>query len=1353
MKTLKYLLALHIITIFNIQVINSQGCGSISANAGPDQFTCDPSMPIQLMGSTSATMFTWTPETYLSDPSALDPFVNAPPGIYKYILTAKGISTTNLINNGDFEAGNTGFSSSYAYSSDLNAEGRYYVGPDPSATHPGFSPCPDYSGGGNQIIVNASVSAGLSFWCQTVSVIPGKMYIFSFQLQNVVAANPGQINVTFNGASVGNISAGGVCNWTMFEYCFTATTASINICLREMTGIAGGNDFAVDEISMFEKCEDKDEVIVEIVDLKALISIPKIPECSSEPFTLKGNGSSLGANVKWEWSATNGGRIVSTNGQEATGKGSGTYKLKVIYQNGLNRCEKEVEIEVHIDDDLIGEVFTDGEATCNFDTVMLSVNISNGSGNYTYFLSPSSAITRGQGKSTAFTVSPGRFGILVIDKITGCEFEQIFNVEGDTIGPKGAILGDSLITCDKNIALLNANLQDTNKYSFQWILPDKSTLSKTNINSSLTGRYQLIIIDKNTLCSDTSSHLIAENKNIPSFSFGNDLTIDCKNTSVNVQANQTGNGKFIYQWTFPDGSTALDSSLQNKNLAQGGLVILNVKNLINGCDDVDSIMIRDLRKIPSVDAGQNNTITCKNTSITLQGSSNLSNMASVIWKNENGTIINNQNNNIVTISQSGKYFFTVIDSTNFCENTDSVLIDIDQNKPKAIVEADKTFRCADTLVTIDASQSDSGSRLIYRWSDPSGNIVSGNNTKIATVKNAGTFTIVVIDTINGCADSATINIIPDQNKPIATAITNDVLDCDTKEVSLTGTVRSTTGGALQYYWTSTNNSNITDANSLNPKVQTPGTYIFWAVDQMNGCSTSIQTIVTIDTLAPIAFAGLDQEWTCSSKQSSLMALDTASNALNFEWTTQNGNISSSPNNAQINVSNFGTYFLKVTNPKNGCVAFDQVTIKPNLNKPSIALQKPPDLTCITTMVNLTSNGSATGSQYQYTWSTINGSLSGATNQSSTSASKKAFYILTIIDTSNQCISMDSIFVDENIVKPIVDAGLDQVIGCKITTANITANTASQNQKVWSTVNGNIISSNTLDRISVDREGTYILTVTDPVNGCTSSDEVIVTTIKNTPNQIVQNIIQPLCPEDYGAVEILNTFGGTQPFEYYLNNSKVNSNFINDLPAGRYTLKVIDSNGCEFEKTIDIDKATGVSVSIIPEVTLYPNDTFRLKPQYSLPDDSIAWVKWEPMVNLSCYDCLYPIHTADGEQIYTVTFANKNGCTGSDEIKIIVNKRNVWIPNTFTVNGDQLNDRFFPFASNGAVKQVKFLSIYDRWGEKLFHLENFPANNPNVGWDGTFRNNYCNPGVYVYVIEIEWNNGETQKFIGDVTLLK
>ena len=49
-----------------------------------------------------------------------------------------------------------------------------------------------------------------------------------------------------------------------------------------------------------------------------MISIPKIPECSSEPFTLVGTGSSLGANVTWEWTATNGGRIVGTKGQEAT---------------------------------------------------------------------------------------------------------------------------------------------------------------------------------------------------------------------------------------------------------------------------------------------------------------------------------------------------------------------------------------------------------------------------------------------------------------------------------------------------------------------------------------------------------------------------------------------------------------------------------------------------------------------------------------------------------------------------------------------------------------------------------------------------------------------------------------------------------------------------------------------------------------------------------------------------------------------------------------------------------------------------------------------------------------------------
>ncbi|MBK7466262.1 MAG: gliding motility-associated C-terminal domain-containing protein [Saprospiraceae bacterium] len=90
------------------------------------------------------------------------------------------------------------------------------------------------------------------------------------------------------------------------------------------------------------------------------------------------------------------------------------------------------------------------------------------------------------------------------------------------------------------------------------------------------------------------------------------------------------------------------------------------------------------------------------------------------------------------------------------------------------------------------------------------------------------------------------------------------------------------------------------------------------------------------------------------------------------------------------------------------------------------------------------------------------------------------------------------------------------------------------------------------------------------------------------------------------------------------------------------------------------------------------------------------------------------------------FRQQNGCIATSEIKIKINSRNVWFPNVITSNGDNINDRFFPKASSNSFRQVNFLSIYDRWGEKIFHQENFPANDPTQGWEGKFNNEYCIP---------------------------
>ena len=107
----------------------------------------------------------------------------------------------------------------------------------------------------------------------------------------------------------------------------------------------------------------------------------------------------------------------------------------MIYQNGLVYCDKEVELDIDLPNDLLGEIFVDNEATCKFDTVFFLATISNGSGNFSYKWSPDSLIVGGQGSFIAKVLAPGKYSVTITDKSSGCEFEETFTVLGDTIGP------------------------------------------------------------------------------------------------------------------------------------------------------------------------------------------------------------------------------------------------------------------------------------------------------------------------------------------------------------------------------------------------------------------------------------------------------------------------------------------------------------------------------------------------------------------------------------------------------------------------------------------------------------------------------------------------------------------------------------------------------------------------------------------------------------------------------------------------------------------------------------------------------------------------------------------------------
>lgn len=121
--------------------------------------------------------------------------------------------------------------------------------------------------------------------------------------------------------------------------------------------------------------------------------------------------------------------------------------------------------------------------------------------------------------------------------------------------------------------------------------------------------------------------------------------------------------------------------------------------------------------------------------------------------------------------------------------------------------------------------------------------------------------------------------------------------------------------------------------------------------------------------------------------------------------------------------------------------------------------------------------------------------------------------------------------------------------------------------------------------------------------------------------------------------------------------------------------------------------------------------------------------------------------------YTLEAKNAGGCLTRDKVQVFVicNGSNVFIPNTFSPNGDGANEIFYP-RGNGLFK-VKSMRIFGRWGEVVFQKENFNANDPANGWDGTFKGAKLSSDVYVYIAEIICSNNSVLTFKGNVALVR
>jgi gliding motility-associated-like protein len=285
-------------------------------------------------------------------------------------------------------------------------------------------------------------------------------------------------------------------------------------------------------------------------------------------------------------------------------------------------------------------------------------------------------------------------------------------------------------------------------------------------------------------------------------------------------------------------------------------------------------------------------------------------------------------------------------------------------------------------------------------------------------------------------------------------------------------------------------------------------------------------------------------------------------------------------------------------------------------------------------------------------------------------------------------------------------------------------------------------------------GNYSVTITD-FEGCTVTNQVLLT----SPNPLMASweVEDINCLEgSSGVIQFSQISQGVGPYQVQLNqNAPVLTGSgpleISGLEGGLLELLITDANGCIFSAEDTVGTPAPLLLGLGDDQEMTVGDSAWLSPLVTgnAPFNFV----WSPVETLLTPGQLSTWAVPQLTTTYSLMVTDHAGCTATDDILIRIKKtRRVYIPNVFMPESSGLNTVFTVFGGP-EVKQVNYLSVFDRWGEQLFGNKNFLPDTPTDGWNGDYRGKPMPPGVYVYVVEVAFIDGETELYKGSVTIVR
>jgi gliding motility-associated-like protein len=201
-------------------------------------------------------------------------------------------------------------------------------------------------------------------------------------------------------------------------------------------------------------------------------------------------------------------------------------------------------------------------------------------------------------------------------------------------------------------------------------------------------------------------------------------------------------------------------------------------------------------------------------------------------------------------------------------------------------------------------------------------------------------------------------------------------------------------------------------------------------------------------------------------------------------------------------------------------------------------------------------------------------------------------------------------------------------------------------------------------------------------------------------------------------------------------------------TGEYTIVLQSALGCD--STVLLNLLVN-NLPNIDAVADQPTVNIGEQVQLNVTTSETLSYNWTPADLVSNSEIQNPTAVLNESTWFYVTATNgQTQCRFTDSVFVELNelscsKENVFIPNAFTPNGDEVNDIFIP--RSVILKSMKLL-VVDRWGHEVFE-----SNDINVGWDGNYKGQPAQVDSYGYYFIGECSQGEKITIKGNVSLLR